>query len=174
MQKWGTSTVLIESGALPDDPEKQKLRTLNAAAILSVLDAIATGSYANAAPASYDSLESNEGGAHNILVVGGKLVLPGEEPILMDLAVDFDDAVAHRGPRLRDAGDLQEEVAIDTVDARGLFIHPGGASVARGAAGARLVLGAPASLDIRRGAKPSSALVRHIGTPASGAGETRK
>jgi hypothetical protein len=174
MHKWGTSTVLIESGALPDDPEKQKLRTLNAAAILGVLDAIATGSYANADPATYESLESNEGGAHNILVLGGKLVLPGEEPILMDLAVDFDDAVAHRGPRLRDAGDLREEVAIDTVDASGLFIHPRGSSVARGAGGAHLVLGAPASLDVRRGADPSSALVRHIGRPASGAGAKRE
>jgi Predicted carboxypeptidase len=174
MQKWGASTVLIESGALPDDPEKQKLRTLNAAAILGVLDAIATGSYANADPAAYESLESNEGGAHNILVMGGKLVLPGEAPILMDLAIDYEDAVAHLGPRLRDAGDLKEEVAIDTVDASGLFIHPRGSTVARGAGGARLVLGASASLDIRRGADPSSALVRHIGTPVSGAGGTRK
>jgi hypothetical protein len=174
MQKWGASTVLIESGALPDDPEKQKLRTLNAAAILGVLDAIATGRYTNADPASYESLESNEGGAHNILIMGGKLVLPGEEPILMDLAVDYDDAVAHRGPRLRDAGDLLEEVAIDTVDASGLFIHPRGSSVARGAGGARLVLGAPASLDIRRGPEPSSALVKHIGRSASGAGAARK
>ena len=28
MQQWGTSTVLIESGALPDDPEKQRLRAI--------------------------------------------------------------------------------------------------------------------------------------------------
>jgi hypothetical protein len=174
MQKWGASTVLIESGALPDDPEKQKLRTLNAAAILGVLDAIATGSYANANPASYESLPSNEGGAHNILVMGGKLVLPGEEPMLIDLAIDYDDAVAHREPRLRDAGDLAEEVAIDTVDASGLFIHPGGASLARGNGGARLVLGTPASFDIRRGADPSSTLVRHIGTATSDAGGRRR
>ncbi len=167
MQKWGASTVLIESGALPDDPEKQRLRTLNAAAILGVLDAIATGSYANANPASYESLESNVGGAHNVVVMGGKVVLPGEEPILMDLAIDYDDAVAHRGPRLRDAGDLREEVAIDTVDASGLFIHPKGTSLAGGSGAARLVLGAPASFDIRRGAEPSSTLVRHIGNPAS-------
>jgi hypothetical protein len=174
MQKWGVSTVLIESGALPDDPEKQKLRTLNAAAILGVLDAIATGSYTHANPASYESLESNEGGAHNILVMGGKLVLPGEEPMLMDLAIDYDDAVAHRAPRLREAGDLAEEVAIDTVDASGLYVHPGGSSLARGAGGARLVLGAPASFDIRRGPDPSSTLVRHIGTPASNAGGKRR
>jgi Predicted carboxypeptidase len=173
MQKWGASTVLIESGALPDDPEKQRLRTLNAAAILGVLDAIATGSYTSADPASYESLPSNEGGAHNILVTGGKLVLPGEEPMLIDLAIDYDDAVAHRGPRLRDAGDLQEEVAIDTVDATGLFVHPVGSSVARGAGGAHLVIGAPASFDIRRGADASSALVRHIGTPSSAGGKRR-
>jgi hypothetical protein len=174
MQKWGVSTVLIASGALPDDPEKQELRTLNAAAILGVLDAIATGSYANADPASYDSLESNEGGAHNILITGGKLVLPGEEPILMDLAIDYDDAVAHRGPRLRDAGDLQEEVAIDTIDASGLYVHPKGSSLARGAGGARLVLGAPAAFDIRRGADPASALVKHVGTPTPDAGGRRQ
>ena len=46
MQQWGTSTVLIESGALPDDPQKQRLRALNVAAILGALDAIATRSYA--------------------------------------------------------------------------------------------------------------------------------
>jgi len=174
MQKWGVSTVLIESGALPDDPEKQKLRMLNAAAILSVLDAIGSGAYANADPKSYESLETNHGGAHNILVLGGKLVLPGEEPMVVDLAIDYDDAVAHRGPRLRDSGDLAELVSIDTVNANGLFIHPTGPSLARDAAGARLVLGAPASIDIRRGAAPSSELVRHIGSTASGAGGRRR
>ncbi|HWA16489.1 MAG TPA: M14 metallopeptidase family protein, partial [Gemmatimonadales bacterium] len=42
IQQWGTSTVLIESGGLPGDPQKQRLRTLNAAAILGALDLIAT------------------------------------------------------------------------------------------------------------------------------------
>ena len=93
--------------------------------------------------------------------------------MLIDLAIDYDDAVAHRGPRLRDAGDLQEEVAIDTVDATGLFVHPVGSSVARGAGGAHLVIGAPASFDIRRGAGASSALVRHIGTPSSAGAKRR-
>jgi hypothetical protein len=51
MQQWGTSTVLIESGALPNDPQKQRLRALNAAAILVALDAIATRGYERADPA---------------------------------------------------------------------------------------------------------------------------
>ena len=52
MQQWGTSTVLIESGALPGDPEKQRLRALNVAGILGALDAIATGSYHTRGPGS--------------------------------------------------------------------------------------------------------------------------
>ena len=42
IQQWGTSTVLIESGALPDDPQKQALRWLNRALLLSALEAILT------------------------------------------------------------------------------------------------------------------------------------
>ncbi|HEY9449918.1 MAG TPA: M14 family zinc carboxypeptidase [Gemmatimonadaceae bacterium] len=167
MQKWGVSTVLIESGALPGDPEKQRLRALNVAAILGALDAIATGAYAGADTASYEMLPSNEGGAHNVLILGGRLALPGEEPLRIDLAIDFDDAVAHRGPRLRDAGDLREAVSIDTVDASGLFIHPVGSSLGRGDGGARLLLGAPAHFEIRRGASRASELVRTIGGAAS-------
>lgn len=166
MQKWGVSTILIESGALPDDPEKQRLRAINVAAILGVLDAIATGEYAEADPSEYESLPSNWGGAHNILIMGGRLALPDEGPVVIDLAIDYSDAVAHKGPRLRDAGDLREEVAIDTIDASGLFVHPVGSSLGHGAGGARLLLGAPASFEIRRGADPSSELVRRVGGSA--------
>ena len=40
--KWGTSLILIESGGLVDDPEKQEIRRLNFVAMLSALKAIAT------------------------------------------------------------------------------------------------------------------------------------
>jgi hypothetical protein len=77
MQQWGTSTVLIESGALPNDPEKQHLRALNVAALLAALDAIATGRYATADPSLYESLPGNRGGPSDVLVLGGHVVLPG-------------------------------------------------------------------------------------------------
>jgi len=82
MQQWGTSTVLIESGALPDDPEKQRLRTLNVAGLLAALDAIATGGYANADPDAYESLPGNRGGASDVLIHGGQLVLPRMAPLV--------------------------------------------------------------------------------------------
>ena len=163
MQQWGTSTVLIESGALPDDPQKQRLRALNVAAILGALDAIATGSYAAADPAAYESLRQNAGGASDLLVVGGRLVLPGQPPMLADIAINYEDAVARTEGRVRDVGDLRETVAIDTIDAAGLFLHPQPAALTRNSGGVWLRLGAPAAIDIRRGAEPTSALVRTIG-----------
>ena len=37
IQKWGTSTILIETGAFENDPEKQFLRKVNFIALLSAL-----------------------------------------------------------------------------------------------------------------------------------------
>ena len=165
MQQWGTSTVLIESGALPDDPQKQRLRALNVAAILGVLDAIATGSYEAAAPQDYESLPFNQGGAFDVLVMGGQLVLPGKAPMLIDLAINYDDAVARQGGRVRDSGDLSDAIGIDTVNANGLFLHPVRAALTSTPAGSMLRLGAVAEFEVRRGAEASSELVRRIGGP---------
>ena len=164
MQQWGTSTVLIESGALPDDPQKQRLRALNVAAILGALDAIATGYYTTANPEAYESLPRNTSGASDLLVLGGRLVLPGQPPLLADLAINYDDAVAKTDGRVRDVGDLREMVAIDTVSADGLFLHPLPAALTRNAGGVWLRLGSPAAIEIRRGPEPTSALVRTIGS----------
>ncbi len=163
MQQWGTSTVLIESGALPGDPEKQRLRALHVGALLSVFDALATGAYRAADPAWYESLPFNTGGASDLLITGGQLVLPGQAPARVDLAVNFDDAVARTGGRVREVGDLADVVAIDTLDVRGLFLHPAASALVRDAAGAVLRIGAPAVFDVRRGAQPESPLVRTIG-----------
>lgn len=163
MQQWGTSTVLIESGALPDDPQKQRLRALNVRGILAALDAIATGSYRQADPAAYESLPFNAGGAFDVLVSGGQLVLPGKTPFQVDLAINYDDAVARRDGRVRDVGDLSDIIAIDTVDATGLFLHPDRAALTTTPAGPMLRLGANAVFELHRGADPSSPLVRRIG-----------
>ena len=163
MERWGTSTVLIESGALPADPGKQRLRSLNVAAILGALDAIATGSYAAADPAAYEKLPYNMSGASDLLISGGQLVLPGQPPLAADIAVNYEDAVARTGGRVRDVGDLQGAIALDTVDAGGLYIHPDPSMLTAGNGGSWLRIGARAALDIRRGADRSSELVRHIG-----------
>jgi len=163
MQQWGTSTVLIESGALPDDPQKQRLRALNVAAILAALDAIATKSYAAADPAAYESLPFNQGGAFDVLILGGQLVMPSKPPMPVDLAINYDDAVARMRGRVRDSGDLTDAIAIDTVNASGLFLHPSPAALSTSPAGPMLRLGNVAEFDLRRGPSASSELVRRIG-----------
>ncbi|HET9274758.1 MAG TPA: M14 family zinc carboxypeptidase [Gemmatimonadales bacterium] len=164
MQRWGTSTVLIESGALPDDPEKQRLRALNVAAILGALDAIATRSFTRADPDAYEKLPRNAGGAVDLLVRGGRIVIPGRPPaeIAADVALTFDDAVARTGPRLREVGDLETVVALDTIDARGLYLHPRRGDLTRAGGRFWLSIGDPVRLEIRRGAGSSSPLVRRV------------
>ena len=165
MQQWGTSTVLIESGALPGDPEKQRLRALNFAGILLALDAIATRGYEAADAGAYERLPFNEGGAFDLLVRGGQLVLPGKPPMLADVAINYDDAVARTGGRVRDVGDLADVVAIDTVDAGGLYLHLSQDALTVTPAGPMLRLGAPAAIDMRRGPNQASDLVRRLGEP---------
>jgi Zinc carboxypeptidase len=162
MQLWGTSTVLIESGALPADPQKQRLRTINVVAILAALDAIATGGIAGASPDWYDRLPFNTSGASDLLIRGGNLVLPGEPPMVVDIAINFDDPLAQTGGRVREAGDLQTAVGLDTLDATGLFLHPSPSTLTSRGRGSWLRIGAAASFELRRGEAPGSPLVRRI------------
>jgi hypothetical protein len=162
VQTWGTSTVLIESGALPDDPEKQKLRRLNVAGILRALDAIATMSYAAADTNDYERLPFNTGGAYDLLIVGGQLVLPGQPPLRADIAINFEDAVARQDGRVREVGDLTGAVAIDTIDASQAFLHPRAEALTTSGTSVLLTIGAKAVFDLRASADPRSRLRRTI------------
>lgn len=167
-QKSGASTVLIESGALPGDPEKQALRTVNVVAILSALDAIAAGRVRAADARTYDALPTNARAAADLLVRGASLVLPGVEPMRVDIALNYDEPVAKLRPRVREVGDLQSLVALDTIDAPGLFLHPAESMLTQRGGMRWLRLGAPAALTIRRGPDAASEIVRTIGEPPAG------
>ena len=162
MAAWGTSTILIESGAMPNDPDKQGLRRLNAAAIIHTLDVIATKAYAQADPNAYEQLQYNTSGAYDLIVRGGRLVVPGLTPVVADVAINFEDAVARTGGRVREVGDLAGVIAVDTLDATGLFLHPRAEALTSNGARGYFTLGARAALDLRAGADTSSRLERRI------------
>lgn len=143
IQQWGTSTVLIESGAIAGDPEKQQLRAHNVVAILAALDAIATGGYRDADPDAYESLPFNAGGAYDVLLMGGSVVLPGQPPTRADVAINYDDPVAKTGGTVREVGDLEGAVALDTVDMTGRELHPATGVLTNGA----LLIGARAEFN---------------------------
>ncbi|MEO8478310.1 MAG: M14 family zinc carboxypeptidase [Gemmatimonadota bacterium] len=162
MQSWGTSTVLIESGALPGDPEKQRLRTYNAAAIIGALDAIATKAYERADTNAYESLPFNRGGAYDLLVRGGSLVVPGVGALRADVAINFDDSVARTGGHIREVGDLETAVAMDTLDLTGRFLHPMPDALTLSGGSTWVPIGAPARFIIRTGAHASSTEVGRL------------
>ncbi|TVP48658.1 MAG: peptidase M14 [Mongoliibacter sp.] len=59
IQKWGTSTILIESGGFPNDPEKQEIRKLNFLAMLHALQQIANESYGKYSLETYYAIPDN-------------------------------------------------------------------------------------------------------------------
>ena len=155
MQRWGTSTVLIESGALPDDPQKQELRRLNVLAILAALESIADGSLEAAASTPYDDLPMNVEISNDLLLIGGRVVMGDGGAYPLDVAIEYDDAVARTGPRYAEIGDLTGVRALETVDVTGLYLHPQ-------LEGGILRRGGEVRLSVRRGANPDSELVRRI------------
>ncbi|HJU86946.1 MAG TPA: M14 family zinc carboxypeptidase [Gemmatimonadota bacterium] len=155
MQRWGTSTVLIESGALPEDPEKQELRRLNVLAILTALTSIADGSLESASTAPYDDLPMNVDVTNDLVLSGGRVVMGDGASYPLDVAIVYDDAVARTGPRYGEIGDLADARALETVDVSGLYLHPE-------LDGGVLRRGGEVRLTVRRGADPESEVVRRI------------
>ncbi|MBK5098394.1 MAG: peptidase M14 [Gemmatimonadetes bacterium] len=157
MQLWGTSTVLIESGLLAGDPQKQELRKLNVVALLSALHAIATGEYEDHSTEAYDELPMNLSLSNDLLLLGGELILGGGEPIRADVAIRYEDAVARTGPRYGEIGDLADVAAVDTLDVTEMLLHaePGSDGTIRA--------GEAAVLTVRRGREADSDPVWSIG-----------
>lgn len=122
--KAGVSTVLIESGGIEGDPQKQHLRKLNFLALVGALDAIATGAHAGLPRARYDELPENGKIWPDLRIAGGTLALPGQPQAKADLLVDFERPLLERGGTIADIGDLGDTRARRTIDAAGLYIVP--------------------------------------------------
>ena len=110
------------------------------------------------ATAAYDDLPMNREVDYSLLVLGGDLVLGDAAPIRADIAIRYDDSAARTGPRYGEIGDLAGVVALDTLDATGLFIHgdPGEGGLIR--------RGAPAAFTVRQGPDPESETTWALGT----------
>lgn len=131
IQKWGTSTILIESGGLENDPEKQELRRLNYTILMAAFEAIATGSYADARTEDYEHIPFNRNNAfHDLIVREAQLEKNGRwytlDLGLRHLEVDY-NSYKEAFPRasLTDIGDLSTFHAYASFDARGYRLIPG-------------------------------------------------
>lgn len=124
MGAWGASTVLIESGGWADDPQKQHLRKTNFVGILSALDAIATGRYAQYDPRVYESLEYNGRRVADLLIMGGTIAVPGLPTLQADVLLNYDRPLMDEGGVIADIGDMSQAEAQDTLDVSGLYLIP--------------------------------------------------
>jgi len=68
IQKWGTSTILIESGGFPGDPHKQTQRRLHFTLLLSAFEAIANKSFLYEGLREYDEIPYNNLRAHDLII----------------------------------------------------------------------------------------------------------
>jgi len=118
----GASDVLIESGGIEGDPEKQILRRLNAIALLAALDAIASGEYARLPAALYEDLPENARAWPDLVIRGGTIIAPGQPALRADVLVNFKHALSFREGKIADIGDLADVKARRSVDVDGLFI----------------------------------------------------
>ncbi|GAB3304150.1 M14 family zinc carboxypeptidase [Luteimonas notoginsengisoli] len=122
--KAGVSTVLIESGGIEGDRQKQRLRKLNFLALVGALDAIATGSHAGLPRARYEELPENGSVWPDLRISGGTLALPGQPPAKVDLLIEFERPLLERGGTITGIGDLGGTRARRGIDASGLYIVP--------------------------------------------------
>lgn len=124
IQKWGTSTILIESGGLKDDPEKQQIRRLNYTIILSSLFAISGKTYEENNIQSYDSIPQNDRMLMDLKISGFTYNLKGKKYIL-DLGInrrEVDEAGSksfYYSGEVIDRGDLSTSFGYDSLDASG-------------------------------------------------------
>ena len=83
-------------------------------------------------------------------------LIPGVGTSRNDVAVNFDDSVARLGGHIREMGDLEGVVALDTMNLAGKFLHatPDALTITGGTKW--LQLGAPARFIIRESADPAS------------------
>jgi len=135
-QKWGTSTILIESGGWKNDPEKQFIRKLNFIAMLSAFKSIAERTYEEESVETYDSIPFNEKYIMDVVLRNLKIKNYGRE-YLIDIGINLDevnlpaDKQGSKGKEfyykssVEDLGDLSVFFGYEDYDLKGMEVIPG-------------------------------------------------
>lgn len=127
---WGTGVVLLESGGWRGDREKQFLRKINYVAILSALNSIASGSFANQDLSVYESIPKNEEFMMDVILRNLKEIRDDKE-FIVDIGINFEE-INTNGAKdfylkstIEDIGDLSVFSGYEDIDLSGFTIEPG-------------------------------------------------
>lgn len=128
--KWGTSVVLMETGGWRGDREKQFLRKINCVAILSALNSIASGSFANQELDVYESIPKNEELMMDVIFRNLKEIIDDKE-FIVDIGINFEEINTNGAKEfylksaIEDIGDLSVFSGYEDIDLSGFTIEPG-------------------------------------------------
>ncbi|WP_116124367.1 M14 family zinc carboxypeptidase [Lewinella sp. IMCC34183] len=132
LQKWGTRTVLIESGGYPGDPEKQEIRRLNVLGLINGLHAIATGRFEQYSVADYLEIPENESNGMHALILENARVERPEGSFVLDIGFRIAERTLPPDNRrytssayISDLGDLSTFGAFERVDLDSFRVVPG-------------------------------------------------
>lgn len=130
---WGTPVVLIETGPFPSAEPDAALVRMNFVALISALDALATGNVDKADPKRYETLPKNESKGFYILVKGATILSgTGIRAFTADIGISANRRVRTVDGRrqiqlqtsIADLGDLRTYVGLRTIDGTGLMAAP--------------------------------------------------
>lgn len=130
MQKWGTSTILIESGGYPDDPDKQMVRRLNFASVLTALYAIAEDEIDQQNPDIYFDLPNNGKSLFDLIIRNVQLQKENHDYII-DIGINREEKVMddydhfYSTASIEEIGDMSVFYGYEELDAKGLQLIPG-------------------------------------------------
>lgn len=131
IQKWGTRTILIESGGLQNDPEKQELRKLHFVILLHALESIALGTHAKQSINAYKNIPYNKSnGFKDLLITGANIQENGKEYIMdigfkrAEISIENHHSFYYKG-YIDDIGDLSVYRAYHELNAAGYTAVPG-------------------------------------------------
>lgn len=129
VQKWGTSTVLVESGGWPGDRDKMFIRKLNYVGLLTSLYSIATGTYRQADLSAYEQLPFGTKFLYDVILRnaewrGNNAIssLRADVGINLDEEVNSETGRAELVGKIVDIGDLSVYGAFRDVNASGLSL----------------------------------------------------
>ncbi len=131
--RWGTPTVLIETGPWPSASPDEPLLRLNFVALVSALEALASGAVEHADLERYESIPLNDSkGMLHLVIRGAHVHGEAGEAFLADVGVAAAQAVRTRegtasvvlSGSIEELGDLRVYGAVEEVDGTGLTVVP--------------------------------------------------
>lgn len=128
IQKWGTGTILIETGGLRGDLEKQQLRKYNFIALMTAFQRMRANSYQENVLEEYDAIPLNSRRLHELVLRNATFSL-GENDFTIDVGfrnfeIEMSDTFYTKST-IADIGDLHNYYGYEEVDASDLTISFG-------------------------------------------------